>query len=164
LKIEYAHRQKFHYLTVSGKFLTPNATIAQSTNVITGPINASTVCDWISTPNLKELVVNLTIQEVTGISPAVEIFLDVLDPVESNNYYANNSQNLPLMSLNLNSSPISTVTNIRAIISNGQLTIWQANKATVLGYLNVPFKWQIRFSLSGTSPSFSIIGTYEARE
>jgi hypothetical protein len=163
LKIDYEHQQKFHYLSVAGKFLTANTTVVTSPTVITGALASSTITDWVSTPNHRELAINFTVQSVSGVSPTLSIFLDVLDPIEANNGNFNSGQNPSLVSILLNASQITAVSCLRVVLANGQLTVWQQNASKVLGNFSVPFKWQIRLVIGGTSPSFSIVGTYEAR-
>jgi len=168
MKIKYPFPQKFHYLTVLGKYLTPNIAIVMTSSVNTGPLTANTVCDYVQTPNHKELAVNLTIQAVSGTfstGQGLTAYFDVLDPVEPQNVNVNSSERPPVLELNLNSTAITTApTTIRLIIANGVATVWINNASTALGNVNVPYIWQVRFAITGTSPSFSIVGTYEARE
>jgi hypothetical protein len=164
MKLKYPFPQRFHYLTVLGKYLTPNTTIVAS-GANTGALTASTVCDYVQTPNHKELAVNLTIKAVSGTSPALTVYFDALDPVEPQNVNVNSAEQPPVLELKLNSTAISAApTTIRLVIANGTATVWINGTATVLGNMNVPYIWQVRFVISGTSPSFSITGTYEARE
>jgi len=167
VKIKYPFPQRFHYLTVLGKYLTPNTTIVAS-GANTGPLTANTVCDFVQTPNHKELAVNLTIQAVSGTfstGQGLTAYFDVLDPIEPQNVNVNSSERPPVLELTLNSTAITTApTTIRFIIVNGVATVWINNASTNLGYMNVPYIWQVRFAITGTSPSFSIVGTYEARE
>jgi len=164
MKLKYPFPQKFHYLTVLGKYLTPNTTIVAS-GANTGSLTANTVCDYVQTPNHKELAVNLTIQAVSGTSPSLTAYFDVLDPVEPQNVNVNSAERPPVLEFTLNSTAITTApTTIRLVIVNGVATVWINGASTVLGYMNVPYIWQVRFAISGTTPSFSIVGTYEARE
>jgi hypothetical protein len=164
MKLKYNFPQRFHYLTVIGKFLTPNTVIAGGK--ITSSLTGNTVCDYVQTPNHKELVINLTITAVSGTSPALTAYLDILDPIEPQNVNANASEQPPVLELKLNSTAISAApTTIRLVIGYGVATVWINGTATVLGNVTVPYIWQVRFAISGTStPSFSIVGTYEARE
>jgi hypothetical protein len=163
VKLKYPFQQRFHYLTVLGKYLTPNTTIVAS-GASTGPLTASTVCDYVQTPNHKELAVSLTIQAVSGTSPALTAYLDILDPIEPQNVNVNAAERSPVLELKLNATAISAAATIRLVIANGVATAWVNNTATVLGNANVPYIWQVRFAISGTTPSFSVVGTYEARE
>jgi hypothetical protein len=164
MKLKYPFPQRFHYLTVLGKYLTPNTTIVAS-GASTGALTASTVCDYVQTPNHKELAVNLTIKAVSGTSPALTVYFDILDPIEPQNVNVNSAEQPPVLELKLNSTAISAApTTIRLVIANGVATVWINGTATVLGNMNVPYIWQVRFVISGTTPSFSITGTYEARE
>ena len=167
MKLKYPFPQRFHYLTVLGKYLTPNTTIVAS-GANTGPLTANTVCDFVQTPNHKELAVNLTIQAVSGTfstGQGLTAYFDVLDPVEPQNVNVNSSERPPVLELKLNSTAITTApTTIRLIIASGVATVWINGASTALGNVNVPYIWQVRFTITGTSPSFSIVGTYEARE
>ena len=82
MNIKYPHAIKVHYLTIAGKYITPNATQGRSESVTTGTLTASTASDPILTPNHRELALNFTVQ--SG-SPSADIYLDVLDPVEPQN-------------------------------------------------------------------------------
>ena len=168
MKLKYPFPQKFHYLTVLGKYLTPNIAIVMTSSVNTGPLTANTVCDYVQTPNHKELAVNLTIQAVSGTfstGQGLTAYFDVLDPVEPQNVNVNSSERPPVLELKLNSTTITTApTTIRLVIANGVATVWVNNASANLGNVNVPYIWQVRFAITGTSPSFSIVGTYEARE
>jgi hypothetical protein len=167
VKIKYLLPQRIHYLTVLGHYLTPNTTIVSS-GANTGPLTANTVCDFVQTPNHKELAVNLTIQAVSGTfstGQGLTAYFDMLDPVEPQNVNVNSSERPPVLELKLNSTAITTApTTIRFIIANGVATVWINNASTALGNVNVPYIWQVRFAITGSSPSFSIVGTYEARE
>ena len=89
----------------------------------------------------------------------------MLDPVEPQNVNVNSSERPPVLELKLNSTAITTApTTIRFIIVNGVATVWINGTSTALGNVNVPYIWQVRFAITGTSPSFSVVGTYEARE
>jgi hypothetical protein len=164
MRIKYPFPQRVHYLTVLGNWLTPNTKILINGGN-TGPLTASTACDFVQTPNHKELAVNLTIQAVSGTSPALTVYFDALDPIEPQNVNVNSTEQPPVLELKLNSTAISAApTTIRLVIANGVATVWINGTSTVLGNMNVPYIWQVRFVISGTSPSFSITGTYEARE
>jgi hypothetical protein len=160
LKISYPHSQKFHYLTASGKYITPNNSIANP-NTITGALTTTTIADWISTPNHRELALNFTIQAGSG---TLDIYLDVLDPIESQNKNYSATQNPPLTSLQLDPTQIAGAQTLRVVIANGVATALEGSSATVLRNFNVPFKWQVRLVIGGSTPSFSITATYEARE
>lgn len=163
MKISYPHPQQMHYLTVAGKFITPNTTVAGSQ--ITGALTATTATDWVSTPNHHELVVNVTVQSVSGTTPTLDVYFDVLDPIESNNRNVVSGERPPLVSVKLDPTQITSApTTLRAIIAHGSLTVWENNVATVVGNMNVPWRWQVRFVVGGTTPSFGVIATYEARE
>lgn len=153
------------YLTTGGLYITPNVVSGYSSSVITGALTATTVTDPVALQNAKELAINITVQSEAGTTPTLDIYLDVLDPVEPQNKNAVSTQNNPVVSVKLDSTQITTtLVNLRAIIANGQLVVWEGNTATNLGAFNVPMKWQVRFVIGGTSPSYGIIATYEARQ
>ena len=161
MNIKYPHAIKVHYLTIAGKYITPNATQGRSESVTTGTLTASTASDPILTPNHRELALNFTVQ--SG-SPSADIYLDVLDPVEPQNKNVVSSDNIPVASINLNPTHISGApTTLRVVISNGVATAWLDSAATTLGNLSVPMRWQVRFGL-GTASQLSVIATFEARE
>ena len=148
-----------HYLTIYGKYLTPNSTVFPSTT-ITGVLDSSTLTDWRATPEIRELSINLTVQQASG---SLSINLLILDPIESSNGITS-SGNPPILSIPIvpDSNPITNNAVVRLTISRGgQATAWVNNTATLLGALPVPFKWQLQFNISG---SFGIIGTYEGRD
>jgi hypothetical protein len=167
MKLKYPFPQKFHYLTVLGKYLTSTNIIATS-GTFTGPLKTNTVCDYVYTPNHKELAINLTIVSVSGTSPTLTAYFDALDPIEPQNVNINSTERPPVLELKFNSTAITGATRSRLVIANGVATAWISNASTTtsttLGNMNVPYIWQIRFAISGTSPSYSITGTYEARE
>lgn len=153
------------YLTTGSLYITPNVVSGYSSSVITGALTATTVTDPVALQNAKELAINITVQSEAGTTPTLDIYLDVLDPVEPQNKNAVSTQNNPVVSVKLDSTQITTtLVNLRAIIANGQLVVWEGNTATNLGAFNVPMKWQVRFVIGGTSPSYGIIATYEARQ
>jgi hypothetical protein len=155
---------RVHYLTINGKYVTPNALPGYSSSVITGALTGTTATDPVVTQSQKELAINITVQSVSGTSPTLDVYLDVLDPIEPQNSNLVAGQNTPVASVDLDSSQITSAqSNMRAVIANGQLMVWQGNSATNLGAFNVPMRWQLRFVIGGLSPSFGIIATFEAR-
>lgn len=148
-----------HYLTINGKYLTPNNSVFP-TSAVTGPISTNTLTDWRSTPGIKELAINLTIQEGSG---SLSINLLILDPIESSNGITS-SGNPPLVSLPIvkSSTPLTESAVVRFTISrSGEVMAWVNSNSTPLGSFPVPFKWQLQFNVNG---SFGIIGTYEGRD
>lgn len=157
---------RIHYLTVGGKFLTPNVTTIPSPNAITGPLNSNTLCDWLSTPEAIELAVNLTIQSI-GSGGSLSVFLYILDPIEPSNNdplfgLSQNPNNPAVATLSLNpAGAITSPSTLRLVISQGQATVWINGTPYSLGAMNCPAKWQIGFAVS---VSASLIGTYELKE
>jgi hypothetical protein len=162
LRIEQPHAQRVHYLTILGRYVTPNSTIVTG-GAQTGPITSTVASDWLSTPNHRELALNFTVQAVSGSSPTLDIYLDVLDPVESQNSNVA-AGNAPVASVKLTGTQIAQPLGLRAIITNGVAAVWQDNQVSVLGTFNVPMRWQVRFVVGGNNPSYSVLATYEARE
>jgi hypothetical protein len=157
--ISYSLSPLIQYLTVNGKYLTPNTTVFPS-SVITGPLGTNTLTDWRSTPGIREIAINLTVQEGAG---SLSVSLLILDPIESSNGISSQG-NPPLATLPIvsNSAPISGSAVVRFTITrSGDATAWVNNTPTSLGSFQVPFKWQILLNVSG---NFSIIGTYEGRD
>lgn len=162
MNVKYPHAIKVHYLTIAGKFVTPNATQGRGQSITTGALSSSAASDPILTPSHRELALNFTIQS-GGSSPSADIYLDVLDPIEPQNSNVSSSDNNPLTSLKLNPSKISTAPlALRVVIANGLATAWQGDAATDLGNMNVPMRWQVRFGL-GSSSKLNVIATFEAR-
>lgn len=156
-----------HYLTINGKYLTPNNSFFPP-SAITGTLGAgSTLTDWRATPNIKELAINLTIQELSGISPSLAINLLILDPIESSNGISTLGSNPPLVTLPIvsGSSPLTSTGVVRFTISrSGEATAWVNGAQTALGSFPVPFKWQLEFVVGGSGTTLGVIGTYEGRE
>lgn len=148
-----------HYLTINGKYLTPNTSVFPSA-AITGPVGSSTLTDWRSTPNIKELAINLTVQ---GGSGSLSINFLILDPIESSNgISAPGSPPLASIPVVSGSSPLTGSAVVRLTVSrSGEATAWVNSSPTTLGSFPVPFKWQLQLNVSG---SFSVIGTYEGRD
>jgi hypothetical protein len=164
MRTTYPQTVKVNYLAISGNYVTPNATQGRTAEVITGPLAATTVSDPLLTANHKELAINLTIQSVNGTSPTLDIYLDVLDPIEPQNSNVAGTGNAPVASLKLNASSITTPLNLRAVIAGGYLIVYENNTPGTPTQFSVPMRWQVRFVIAGTNPSYSIIATYEARE
>lgn len=163
MRIEQPHPQKVHYLTILGQYVTPNATIVGK-GAQTGAITSTVASDWVSTPDHRELALNFTVQAVGGSGATLDIYLDVLDPVESQNSNVEAVQNAPLVSLKLTSAGITKPLGLRMVIANGTAAVWQENQASTLGTFNVPMRWQVRFVIGGINPSYSVLATYEARQ
>lgn len=157
---------RVHYLTYKSKLITSSFMMAiANTNVTTGNLTVTTISDPITLVEQKELAINVTVQSISGTTPTLDVYLDVLDPIESQNKNVYSFANNPVVSVKLDPTQITTTpVNLRAIIANGQLVVWEGNTATNLGAFNVPMKWQVRFVIGGTSPSYGIIATYEARQ
>jgi hypothetical protein len=142
------------YLTVTGKKLTPNNTIVES-GLNSGALMTTTLTDWVSTDDYKELTLKFIISTVGGTSPTLTINFLTLDPVEGQT----------ALTLKLNNTAISTSNHqIILVIANGIAATWIDGVATVLGNFAVPTLWQIQFVIGGISPSFAIESTYEARK
>jgi len=158
---------RFDYLTVNGKYLTPFGVINNTSAAIVSSLTASQLLDFIATDDFTELAINLTIHSVSGTfatGQGLTVHFYVLDPLEPSNPSSVNFSKQPVIDLILNSTPITTVGTLRFVISkSGQATVWINGTATSLGTLTVPMMWQLYLVISGTTPSFSIIGTYEAR-
>jgi hypothetical protein len=152
------------YLTINGKYVTPNSTIVSQ---ITGPLSAGdNLTDWKSTPNLHELTFNFTV--LSG--GPLFINLLVLDPLESSNGIipSGSTPSVAVIPIILSSSPISGPAQVRFIISrDGTLTLINSNSTPPTGSLayklSVPFKWQLDLNV-GTGGTASVVATYEGRE
>jgi hypothetical protein len=146
----------FNYLTVLGKLLTPNTNYFPSST--TQPaITATTKTDVLSTDQYHELALNFVVGVPTGTSPTLSISLLILDPVES--------ANATPLTVALTATALTAAANIRAIITrDGILTVWINGTATTIGKVGVPMMWQVLLTLGGTTPSFPILATYEARQ
>ncbi len=154
---------EFNYLSINGLAMTADTSVFPS-SAITGPITATTFTDRISSRNAKELAVNFTVTQASG---NLAINFLVLDPMEPSNGTTGFPPTVPppLINLPLLGVPITgTPANIRMEIVSGQATLWANNKQSVLGPLNVPMLWQIQLVVSGVGASFSVIGTFEARQ
>ena len=148
-----------HYLTINGKYLTPNNSVFPS-STITGPLSSNTLTDWRATPEIRELSINLTIQEGSGL---LSINLLVLDPIESSNGITSTG-NPPIATIPIVPSDARVTGNavVRMTVSrSGNATAWVNSTPRLVGSFPVPFKWQLQFDIIG---SFSIIGTYEGRD
>ncbi len=148
-----------HYLTVNGKYLTPNNSVFPS-KTITGPLTSDTITDWRATPEIRELSINMTIQKGFGL---LSINLLVLDPIESSNGISS-SGNPPIANISIvpKSSAVSGNAVVRMTVSrSGDATAWVNSTPRLLGSFPVPFKWQLQFIIIG---SFSIVGTFEGRD
>jgi hypothetical protein len=146
-----------HYLTIDGKYLTPNTTYFPS-GQITGPLTKGTLTDWKSTPELKELAVNLTVASISNGGSFSASFL-ALEPIESE---------VVTVSVTLTASPLTAAGTVRFVIGrDGTLTVWVNNTPSnpvptgVIGGLLVPFKWQLSLKVSGT---VGLIATFEGRD
>jgi hypothetical protein len=168
-----------HYLTINGKYVTPNTNGLFPSSAITGPLSPGTnLTDWKATPSVDELAINLTIQALaSGASFAASLL--VLDPIEpSNNISFSGNPPLATIPLTPPESPISSApSTIRLTISrDGTMTIWINGLPTntlssqesgsspygQVGNFPVPYKWQLNLTVSGGSAS--IIATFEARQ
>jgi hypothetical protein len=146
----------FNYLTVLGKLLTPNTNYFPS-NATQSAITATTKTDVLNTDQYHELALNFVVGSPTGTSPTLSISLLILDPVESAN-------GTPL-TVTLTATALTAAANVRAVITrDGTLTVWTNGTATTIGKVGVPMMWQVLLTLGGTTPSFPILATYEARQ
>lgn len=147
-------KSEFDYITVGGNAVTPNTTIYPGGN-ITGPLTSTTTSDNMSFDDFDELAMNFVVTAVSGTSPTLTVKLVCLDPMESGI--------TPPLTLTLNSSAITAASTMRFIIKDGVATVWINGSATSLGNMNLPMVLQVQFAIGGTSPSFSVVATYEAR-
>ncbi|MEM3958603.1 MAG: hypothetical protein QXO47_10440 [Thermoproteota archaeon] len=164
VKIRTLPNFRIHYLSYFDQYITPNVLNGASGNFITGALTATTVSDPVVLVEPRELALNFTVQSVSGTSPTLDIYLDILDPVQPQNKNVTSTENPPLLSLKLDPTQITGAQTLRVVIAYGTATAWEGGTATVLGNLNVPVRFQVRFVIGGTSPSFGVIATFEARE
>lgn len=142
---------KFGYLTNSLKAITPNNTASGEQ---TGPLTTNTKSEFVETDDCHELVVNFTISTVLGTNPTLTIKLNTFDPMEGT----------AQSTLTLNATAITTSSHIiKLIIANGNATLWMDGNANPLGGFSVPSLWGVEFDIGGTSSSYSITATFEAR-
>jgi hypothetical protein len=157
----------FTYLTIKGQALTYDTSVV-SGGEATGKITSSNYTDRVSSRLANSLAINLSIAAGSG-SLAVNFL--VLDPMEPSNGVTGVPTSPlppPLVSLPL-ASGFSGAGTVRLVIANGVATVWVNNTpanlpggSTNVG-LGVPMLWQIQLQVSGTTPSFSVIGTFEEK-
>jgi hypothetical protein len=154
----------FSYLSINGLALTFDTAIMPSRS-IAGPITSSGYTDRVSSRVANSLAVNLTLASGgSGNLQANFLVLDPLEPSNGNSGIPPSPLPPPLVQLPLVSGGgVTGPTTIRLVISNGEATAWVNNVATSLGAMAVPMLWQIQLQVSGTSPSLSVIGTYEEK-
>ena len=134
----------------------------------TGALTATKYSDMCFTDEFAELAINFTITAVAGTFASGQgliLKLHVLDSAfPSDNVAVSGNAFSPPLIIVLNSTAITAATGIRVVITrSGTIGIWIGNTFTSLGTLNVPQLWLIEFNISGTSPSFTIQTSYEAR-
>jgi hypothetical protein len=168
MKIRPDDDSMFNYLSVKGKAITYTTNLVGPGNPITGPVTASVFTDRAASRDAKELALNFTIAAVSGTKPTLEVDFLVLDPMEpSNGVTGIPPIPLPPAVVDLALSggkPISDSTTLRFVIANGQAVVWNGGESQVLGQMNVPMVWQVRLTVGGASPSFSLIASYEQRK
>jgi|GEM_PF-899596 hypothetical protein len=157
---------EFSYLSINGAALTYDQNVVGE---IYGPIKSSTFTDRIASRDANELALNFTIAQVGGTSPTLSInflVLDVMEPSNGTTGVPPSPLPPPVLSIPIaqGSSQISSPSTVRFVISNGQAIVWINNTSTNLGPMNVPMLWQVQFTVGGSSPSFSVIGTFEERK
>jgi hypothetical protein len=152
----------FSYLSVNGLALTYDTSVVKN-GTSTGPITSTTFSDTGLSSQANSLALNFTVAAGSG---TLQINFLVLDPVEPSNGVTGLPPSPPPPVISLPVATVSGPATIRFVISNGQVAVWLNGtlQPSPTGLLGVPLLWQVQLQVTGTSPSFSIIGTFEERK
>jgi hypothetical protein len=141
---------RFGYIPVGGLALTVTSPVLPAAST-TGPLKSSINSDLLSFEDANQINVNLSVTALSA-GASVGVSLLILDPLEPGNIIAS----VPLLA-----TPINSPANLRLVLSTVQSQVIIKGAASGLPFYGVPLVFQLAFTVSGTSPSVSVVGTYE---